>query len=119
MRPGGTRWRIHRHPHPPAVHARITIGETKQRTGVPGLEIQHIAAAGRLAAKIAGKLGIAAELGIHAEAADLAGTAREFELEVAQRFSVETDHGAEPQIEIEIDRRLIFGVGPRAGNRSI
>jgi hypothetical protein len=29
LRPRATRWRVHRHPHSPAVHARITISETK------------------------------------------------------------------------------------------
>ena len=110
--------RVERHPHGPAVHPRITVDEAEQRAGIPGLEIKCIAP-GPLAAQIARQLGVAAKLGVHAEGADLAAAAGKLEIKVAQRLSIEADHGAKPQIEVKIDRRFVFCIGTAAGDRRL
>ena len=59
---------------------------------------------------------VAPDLGVEAEAADLAGAARHFQIEAAQRLAVEADHGAELHVEVDIDGAAL-GVGLAAMRR--
>jgi len=61
----------------PPVIARIDVGKAKQRTGVAGFEIDHLAPV-TPAAQIGGQGSAASNLGIESETANLASAARHF-----------------------------------------
>ncbi len=52
-------------------------------------------------AQIAVERRVASDLGLHGEAADLAGAACQAQIEAAQRLAIMTDHHAELDVEIE------------------
>ena len=82
------------------------------------LEIDHLAPA-RIGAQVADERGIAAELGSHAEVADLAVAPRHPQFEAAQRLAIVACDGAELDVEIEVAARLLALFRPRTGCRGL
>src|SRR6185437_3327786 len=113
------RGRIESHPHLPAEHARIHVGEAEQRARVVGLEIDDLMAVARAQPQVAVERRIGADLGAHQEIADAAAAAAELEIEAAQGFAVTADDGAELDVEIEIGELALALFGLGAGKRGL
>ena len=95
----------------------IDVGETEQRAGVVGLEIEHRLAVVDAGAHVADQRRVAADLGVQREGADPAAAARHPHIEAADRLAVMAGHHAELDVEIEIGMaRLDLRIG-RAGHR--
>ncbi len=102
--------RIHRHPHLPAADARIHVGEAEQGAGVAALDIDDAVVVARAQPQVAEQRGVAPDLGVHDEVADVPAAARELEIEAAQRLAVVADHGADLDVEIDVGL-LVLGLG--------
>jgi len=111
------RGRVHRNPHLAAIHPGIHIGEAKQRAGIVSFEKDHLVIVARSHTQISVERSIAADLARHGKGANVAATARHFQVEATQRLAVMAGHRAELHIKVEVDLFRLVLVGGRTCHR--
>ena len=77
------------HIRPPNMRGYMSVNRNKC-AGIIGLEIDNLVVVARAHPQVAVERRIAADFGRHGEGTDVAATARDFEIETAQRFAVVT-----------------------------
>ena len=111
------RRRVHRDPHLAAVHPRIHVGKAKQCAGIVSFEKDHLVIVTRSNTQVPIERRVAPDLARHGKGANVASTARHFQIEATQRLAVMAGHRAELDVKIEVDLLRLVLVGCRTGHR--
>src|SRR5262249_48146593 len=109
--------RIERYPHLAAGDFLIDIGEAEESTRVVAFDENELAAVAPGSAQVAEERRTAPELALQSKAHDHAATPGYAQIESAQGFVVEAEHGADLDVEIDVLVWFLLAAGGASQRR--